>query len=64
MSYMSDIDILCQEAGIDPDELEAYREEEAKKGHTITNHVLPPYRAREGHMPRHAIMSPPHFRYP
>jgi hypothetical protein len=35
MSYMSDIDILCQEAGIDPDELEAYREEEAKKGHTV-----------------------------
>jgi hypothetical protein len=45
---MSDIDILCQEAGIDPDELEAYREEEAKKGHTIGyEEAITAYRERD-----------------
>ena len=35
MSKMGEIDTQCRNAGIDPDALEAYRQEEEKKGHTV-----------------------------
>jgi hypothetical protein len=32
---MGEIDTQCRNAGIDPEALEAYRQEEEKKGHTV-----------------------------